>query len=357
MEHDKSAGSPETRVIHETRYLRFDIGKLDKFERTPAGGLKVPAFLSRSGVLTYKNADGTERQELRHPEDIFTKVSLDTLKGATLTEGHQAIIDPGNFRNYAVGHTGDDVRRDGDKIAATLHINDANTIRKIESGALKEISLGYSVDVKEERGDFNGETYTHRQMNPVYNHVALGPDGWGRAGKEVGLRLDGHTYPLNEEHKLTDAMTEKAADPVKVEIKVDAAEVEKLRGENAALAARNKELEAKVSTFDADVQTRLDASLALRKKASTVLGWDKVKGSDSEVMVAAISARSKEFKADGLSGAALESAFNFALTLPAPGLAKANVAMTHEGKEDANPVEDAYSRMVKKNEKLWKGDK
>jgi uncharacterized protein len=328
--------------------LRWDFSKLDKFERTGSGGLKIPAYLSRSGVLNYANPDGSVRKELRHPDVIFAPESLETLKHVAVTEGHQAIVDASNWKSYAVGHVGDDVRREGDKIAATVIVEDASVVQKIESGALKEISLGYTVDLADESGEFEGEAYTHKQLAPQYNHCAIGPANWGRAGEDVALRLDGKTYG-----KLIEAMAdEKPADK-------SAEDLEKLKGENDALTARVKDLES--TRTDDVVSDRVAAgvkvSLELRSKAAKVLGYDKVQGTDREVMVATIAARSKEFKADGLSDDALRSAFEFALTLPAPGLAKAHVAPTIAVEEPRNDCADAFDRMVQRNKNMWKGSK
>ncbi len=171
---------------------RFDASIINGTQRTPQGGLRVPACPTRAGVFLYRNADGTERRELRHPSQVFKPESLATLRSATVTEMHptQGPVTPDNWRGLTVGHVSEDVRQDGSHVSAPLLIQHADTIRKIESGELKELSCGYSCNIDATPGLFEGERYDVQQTDIEYNHVAVGPEGWGRGGSTVSLRLD-----------------------------------------------------------------------------------------------------------------------------------------------------------------------
>ncbi len=171
------------------RVFRVDYGELGQVERTPQGGLKVPAFLTRTGVFTYTGPDGAPIREYRPPEEVFKADSMAMLKGAPVAIDHPPeTIKPDNFRTYAVGHVGDDVRKEDDKVGATLYVQDQAAIKAIEAGR-RELSCGYHVDVDETPGVTpSGEPYDRVQRNIRYNHVALVPDG--RAGHDVRLRLD-----------------------------------------------------------------------------------------------------------------------------------------------------------------------
>ena len=53
------------------RFHRTDFaGPIEKPQRTPQGGLSVPANLTRAGVLRYRDTDGREWGELRHPDEV-----------------------------------------------------------------------------------------------------------------------------------------------------------------------------------------------------------------------------------------------------------------------------------------------
>jgi len=60
-------------VNQETSLIRFDSIPLPKMERTKEGYLRGQAVVSRSGVFSYMNMDGTIRGELRHPEEVFNR--------------------------------------------------------------------------------------------------------------------------------------------------------------------------------------------------------------------------------------------------------------------------------------------
>lgn len=349
--------------------FRWDFSKLDKFERTGSGALRIPAYLSRTGVFTYQNSDGSTRKELRTPEVVFEDASLKTIADIPVTEGHQAVVNTQNHRTLAVGHVGSDVRRDGDKIAATLVINDAATIAKIETGALREISLGYEVDLKEEKGNFDGEEYTHKQLNPRYNHAALGCAGFGRAGRDVGLRLDGTTYQLIPD-VYTDAGSRTPNGKLSVmdleslqkeitTLRQDAKEVADLKAAHEKTKGENEALKAQVATLTAQADPkRLDAAVAasldIREKAMQATG-KAVKGTDREVMVATIQAKASTFRADGLSDDGIKAAFELALAMPAAGLATVQPgAAAAVPTEERNDCEDAQIRMLERNKKAWK---
>jgi hypothetical protein len=173
------------------RVNRFDVAEIGRPVRTPQGFLRVPAFLTRAGVLEYKRADGTTVRELRHPDEVFRPDSLESLSAAPLTDLHpKEMVNPKNVRTLRVGHVGEAVRQDGQRVAATVTIEDEQMIAAVERGDRREISCGYACVVDATPGEWDGERYDAVQRDIVYNHAALGPRNWGRAGSEVALRLD-----------------------------------------------------------------------------------------------------------------------------------------------------------------------
>jgi len=152
----------------------------------------VLASITKCGVLPYRDASGNEWREWRPPEEVFAEDSLSSLRGAPVTDLHPAtLVTPSTWRDVTVGHVGDDVARDGIYVAASVLVQDASEIARIEAGERKEVSAGYACQVEDTPGVTpEGEPYDRVQRRIRYNHAALGPSGWGRAGADVSLRID-----------------------------------------------------------------------------------------------------------------------------------------------------------------------
>jgi len=175
-----------------TTVRRYDVATISSLHKTPQGGYRIPAALTRVGVFPYTRADGTIRKELRCPEEVFKKQSLDSLVAAPVTDLHPPeMVNATNWQQYSNGHVGDTVRADGKFVRAELTISKSSLIEKIDRKEGKELSCGYSCDLDMTSGVWNGERYDCVQRGIVYNHVAVGPENWGRAGSDVSMRLDG----------------------------------------------------------------------------------------------------------------------------------------------------------------------
>jgi len=157
----------------------------------------MPATIARTGVQTYRRADGTEVREYRAPEQVFSAESLATLGGIPITIGHPGAVTPANYRQHAVGHVSDlPAQRKSDSgaewVEAQLIVNDGETLARIdrEQGDVT-ISMGYTADVLAQPGVTpSGERYDALQTNVRFNHLALWPVGGPRAGAGARLRLD-----------------------------------------------------------------------------------------------------------------------------------------------------------------------
>ncbi len=175
---------------------RIDVLRLDgsRAERTPQGGLRVPANLTRTGVFQYRNADGSTRREYRPPSEVFNADSLGSLEDAPVTDLHQGMVRADTFQALSKGHARG-IKRDGQFVAGTVLVQDAALVAAVEARSRTEISCGYQCKLDMTPGTSpEGETYDAIQTDIRYNHVALLPAGTGRAGREVALRLDGASY-------------------------------------------------------------------------------------------------------------------------------------------------------------------
>lgn len=204
---------------------RIDIGTLRPATKLPDGRLRAEGYLTRAGVFEYANPDGSIRREYRPANEVFHDDSLATFALVPLTDDHPPeMLDAGNARKFAVGSIGENIRRDGDHVAASLVVFDAATIEKMEAGKV-ELSCGYKCDVAETPGVApGGERYDAVQTNIRGNHVALVDRA--RAGGNARVRMDAATM-----------ITRTRKD----------GPMEELQAENEALKQKILELEAKLA--------------------------------------------------------------------------------------------------------------
>lgn len=267
------------------------------------------------GVLTYRRADGTERRELRRPEQVFAESSLATLHDAPVTDLHpKVMVTPENCRELSVGHVSHaTVRADGRFVEAALVITDAKMIAAIESKTRREVSCGYRCKMLEQPGVWNGEHYDAEQIDIAYNHSGLGPANWGRAGTECAVRLDGEDALVTDADEPADdppSPPHKEPRPMELTtIKIDGidAQVPKQSAQliEQALGKRDTELtelrkdatehKARVDSL----QGELDGTKAKLVEATDAKKFDAAVSARIELVESARKVLGDDFKADG----------------------------------------------------------
>jgi hypothetical protein len=369
---------------------RLDFGRLGKVERTPQGGIRVPANLTRIGVFPYTRPDGTVVRELRHPEEVFAADSLATLAGAPVTDLHPAQpVRPNNWRDLTIGHVGDAVKNDGRFVSANLSIQDAAAIDAVDRGDRIETSCGYSCRLDASPGTYEGAPYDAVQRSIRYNHVAIGPKNWGRAGNEVALRLDDNgnqttaATPPAKEDRMRYTIDGVAYDTASPEFMQALALRDKRTDEIAATlraerdtasaerdAANKSRDDAAAKLAAAEDPKRLDALVAERVKlvdnARRVLGTEaKFDGkTDREIMIETIRKDDATFdgaaKSDDYVRAYFEASTKSTRRhdeggtgIGAARSATVNAVRTHEEKKtdavDRNDAAGARARMLADN--------
>lgn len=235
--------------------------------RTEEGFIRDSPIVGRTGILKYKNADGTDRFEYRPPDEAFKADSLASLMGKPITIGHKAMVNAGNASRLApVGTVLSEGRQDGDNIKADIVIYNLDT-------SARELSCGYTLTLDETPGTTpEGEHYDAIQRNIVYNHIAIVPKG--RAGV-ARLNMDGEQVVEEEEPIRKD--DSKMADAKMTKIRLDGGleydaapevgvYVENLRKENEKLRADAAEAESKAKKAYDELQAKYDASHADNEK-------------------------------------------------------------------------------------------
>lgn len=302
----------------QTGQVRTDYSTVSsKIRRTQQGGILAESRPTKTGIFTYNYPGGKQVREFRPEEEVFHPDSLASLAGAPVTVMHPTsnggLVNAKTWRDVARGHVCDDVKRDGDYVASSVRILDEDTIDRIEKEGpdqLREMSCGYTADLDFTPGEFDGQHYDAIQKNIRYNHVALLPRNAGRAGRDVGLRLDGAAYALDMDViRMDDAAV--AVPPTVLDAKdfVSKAEYDTVKGQLAAATAQLAEVKTKLDAaevainpvnIDKLVQKRTD--LITRAKAivpAKTRSEFKTDGlSDLEIMVSAIKASGSTVKLD-----------------------------------------------------------
>jgi len=272
-----------------------------------SGLLNVVANVTRTGVFVYTryNVETGELEtirQLRHPDDV--KESLSSLKGIPVTNEHpQELLSVETAKEYVVGMTSDVAKvipveesydNQEEYIEQSFTVFDAATIDDIQKGK-REVSLGYSLDLADESGTWNGQAYDCRQKNIVYNHLSIVHRARGGAGcaiqmdgKDINVdgvmfddvlnnnaegesmktfNFDGKEFEVKDDvHSLLESLTAKAGE---LQANLDSAEakLDSYKDEEKKKEAEKKE------AMDADeFKSAVKARVGLERAAGKVLG-------------------------------------------------------------------------------------
>jgi hypothetical protein len=192
------------------------VSRLDSFEanrwmttpftRTADGFLSGRAIVTSVGVFTYLNKDGSESRELRLPEEVFDRDSLETMKLKPVANDHptEKITDE-NIKKYQVGSLGSNPTSttqmtdwsgrgtpmenltDGFHVAIDMIVNDSEAINDVLNGK-RALSMGYECELEAATGVWCGMEYDGIQRKIRYNHCAIVDQA--RAGDEARIRMD-----------------------------------------------------------------------------------------------------------------------------------------------------------------------
>lgn len=168
------------------RVLRLDNIPLDKTYYTEEGYLIDNPIATSVGIFEYALPDGGIRRELRLPENVFDPESLASYEGKPVIITHDAgTVDKGNVEQEGIGTILSKGYQDGDDVRAKIIIHDTDAMKDCD---LKELSLGYNLELDETPGEWEGQPYDAIQTNIRINHLALVENA--RAGKQARLNID-----------------------------------------------------------------------------------------------------------------------------------------------------------------------
>ena len=332
---------------------RFDFAKF-RATKTDEGYLVDTPIVGRIGIQTYINADGTIRKEYRPADEVFHPDALASMSGKPITDQHpNGKVTAANFKKLTIGTILGAGKQDGDNVTANIIIQDAEAIAKAEKGGVRELSLGYSVDLEETPGEYNGEKYDAIQRNIRVNHLALVPKG--RAGNArlnldrcdavaftedvmsvtlSRVRLDnGIEYDADLE--VVHALDKLRDDAAVLQTNVDTAnsQIEKLAGERDTLKARVDGFAAELDKVKADALTAAHAAVKTRaelEKAAEGFKVDHAGKTDREVKEAVIKSVRADADLTGKSDEYVQAAFDMSVSM------KSDTAIAGQRKTVAN---------------------
>lgn len=254
--------------------FRIDKNPLSKVYLTSEGYIKGTAIVTRTGIFKYVDNQGNIRLELRHPDDVLEEDSLESLKQIPITVEHPIVlVDSSNVKQLGVGLTGETVKIDGENIKTTVTITAIEGVEAINNGK-EELSLGYTLDLEEEEGIYNGQPYTHRQKNIRYNHLAIVERG--RAGANARLNFDSFECGMIVDENITHERENM------VKINIDNVDVEVDEAVKKAYDSLNARLDAEIKS-KSDIQKEVDSLKARLDEKEEELKKAKEINSDSAI--------------------------------------------------------------------------
>lgn len=341
---------------------RFDVLKLDGYEITPQGFMRIPVYAARTGVQVYRKLDDAGKpmllKEYRPAEEVFSERTMSSLRSCPFTNNHpEEMVNVDNAKDLMCGFTVDHVEKIENRYLKTfVVIYDKKAIEDVKSGK-REVSMGYDVELDFTPGEFEGQKYDAIQRNIVHNHIALVDRA--RGGREIRLRIDHETAMLVNENDnqswedsmaklkignkefevaqdLSDAFTAHVAelegksgklDSVQSDLTKSNEKVKELETKNAELATEKDSLKAKVDSLEADkaknagqnmdsaaVEQAVKERRRIDKVAEKILGAEEFKKADAmtalELKKAVIKAECKDAVLDGQSETYISARFD-----------------------------------------------
>lgn len=170
-----------------TTYRRISEISKNWYE-TPEGFLIVPAVIAKKTVLDYPEYG---RKELMG-DAIFEKSFIDSANGCPISFDHPENngapenVNNENYDKYIVGVVlTPEIDKEKEEVRANLKIFDKDVIELIKNDDIRELSQGYTCNLKFEKGIFNGVPYDAEQTEIILNHIALVRNG--RGGKNFTI--------------------------------------------------------------------------------------------------------------------------------------------------------------------------
>jgi len=363
--------------------------------RRDDGYLVADARIARTGIQNYLGwevgkPDMDQVRVYRPGSEVFSDETLRSAAHRPVSNDHpDEHVASKNWRDYAVGQSGDEVTGEGIFIRVPLMVSDESAISDIEAGK-QELSAGYTCDLDFTAGTTpSGEAYDAIQKNIRLNHVAIVHRG--RAGSQVriGDASAWGAVPITNDQRpeKEKIMTLKTVtvDGVPVEVTDQGVTVigtlqSRLADANTNLADAVKAHQVALAAKDAEIAKK-DAEIdATKAKVLSDADLDKRVQARADLITVAKSI-AKDIKTEGLTDAAIRKVAVVAKLGDAAVKDKAEAyidarfdILAEDAKKVSNPFRqvvqggiqsndgasnsnDAYAAMLARDAAAWQGKK
>lgn len=295
--------------------LIIDAASTLKAKLDPTTGfLTAPVNLARIGVQYYMGYElGLDDRALekigvyRPASEVFDDESVESYINLIVTDDHPSgFVTTDNVKELQVG-TVSEINNVMKTLQGVITITDKDQIDKIKDGKI-EVSVGYSNELKEEKGLFDGDAYEFKQTKIRANHLAIVDAGrCGSACKittdhnkkekaMIKITIDGLDFEVENEQlaqaiQKQQAMHDAEKEEIKKKSEEDEEEIEKLKKEKEGAKAE-KDAAIASNLKDADLAKLVNDRATLIVDAKAILGDKMPKCTDCpmEVRTAVIDA-------------------------------------------------------------------
>lgn len=309
----------------------YDTAPLSSVRRTADGYLVADVRVARTGIQTYRGSElGLPHLEMlrvyRPEEAVFDAASLRTYAHRPVTRGHpDKNVSSKNWRDLSVGILGGEVVRDGQYVRVPLMLMDEDVISLVESGAEREVSMGYTASLELSDGVTpEGEPYDAVMSGLRMNHVAVCRQARGGSELRIGDNTKEQAMPDNLKKVVVDGLTIEVTDQGheaigKLQRKIEDAAAEHQRNldaKDAQLATKDAEIDElkKKIVTDEQLQEMVAKRQVLVDAAIRITGDNNIavgKVTDAEIRRAVVAKKLGDQRADATkSDAYIEVAFD-----------------------------------------------
>ena len=195
---DKVSFKDSVRSIDDNGFLHVAISNISKEQVAPYMGHEIPNY-ERLGLKP------DEIYNVYRPAEELKKAVISS-NGIPIQLDHHADFADNPAKETRVGSTGTDGIFNAPYLQNSLHIQDAEAIKRINDGSMRELSLAYRYTPVKKSGIFDGEKYDLVMTDISCNHLALVEEG--RAGHDV-LVKDSKPKNLTEDQNMDHEVEQK----------------------------------------------------------------------------------------------------------------------------------------------------
>lgn len=306
--------------------LRFDYSEFTA-TKTDEGFLIDSPIIARVGIQEYRRSDNSIVREYRPAEEVFKADSLASIKAKPITVDHPegGKVSSKTAHRVAIGTVLTHGRQDGDNVRTDIVVHSPDAI-----GDRRELSLGYTCNLDETPGEWNGQKYDAIQRDIKINHLSIVKKA--RAGSIARLNLDSNQETITTEHHPMTQVKVKLDSGIEYDAAPEvSAELTKLRGDALALTeklnaipkleAERDTLKAKCDQHEGELkaakeQGRIDAIARLALEATAVkFKVDHKDKSDKEIKEAVIKSVRKDADLTSKPDLYIDAAFDMAVEM------------------------------------------